>query len=121
MVSPVTPPWRRSLCRLHRTVKMVEPYRAVTVELVNPINPSVRLPSGLREQCVAVFVVHTDERSALNCTSNGHSWSPRRFVIGTTTDPPFVELSVWTGLSASALPRVAVLFRSPAAVARIAE
>ena len=71
---------------------MVEPYRAVTVELVNPINPSVRpFPSGLREQCVAVFIVHTDERSALYRAAD-HGWPPCRFVIGTTTDPQFVEL-----------------------------
>ena len=72
---------------------MIEPKRTVTVEPVNPSNPSLSARSpGLLEQRVprSSYTQISDPRfyRAANC----HNWSPCRFVIGTTTDLQFVEL-----------------------------
>ena len=72
---------------------MIEPKRTVTVEPVNPSNPSLS-PDPLTFWNSVVprssYTQISDPRfyRAANC----HNWSPCRFVTGTTIDLQFVEL-----------------------------
>ena len=72
---------------------MIEPKRTVTVEPVNPSNPSLA-PDPLTFWNSVVprssYTQISDPRfyRAANC----HNWSPCRFVTGTTIDLQFVEL-----------------------------
>ena len=61
---------------------MIEPKRTVTVEPVNPSNPSFGPdPLAFENSVRPCWSIDKDQRSAFDRTVNGHGWPPCRFAI----------------------------------------